>query len=80
MSLVNVSSITNLFFLSPHDISVVNTAEGKYSHHENKLEIKDINSKMDGIIFQCSAENEIGLSEPESIQLNVLCNDGFKNY
>lgn len=51
---------------------IVNTAEGKYSHHENKLEIKDINSKMDGIIFQCSAENEIGLSEPESIQLNVL--------
>lgn len=38
----------------------------------SRLFLPKISYQLDGIDFQCSAQNSIGLSEPETIKLNVL--------
>lgn len=45
----------------------------KYKVIGNRLILNNLNHQLDGLVFQCSAQNNVGTSEPESIKLNVLC-------
>lgn len=50
----------------------VDHVNDKFKVNGTKLYLPKISYQLDGIDFQCSAQNPIGLSEPETIKLNVL--------